>query len=76
MIQQITKGIKISVETSYNGTSFRNNQLYYIFSYTIVIENKSTENMTFASSIANKLGISRKQEGTKRNIYEMGDKIY
>ena len=43
MIQQITKGIKISVETSYNGASFRNNQLYYIFSYTIIIENKSTE---------------------------------
>ncbi|MFL3662112.1 MAG: Co2+/Mg2+ efflux protein ApaG [Polaribacter sp.] len=43
MIQQITKGIKISVATNYNGTSFRNNQLYYIFSYTIIIENKSTE---------------------------------
>jgi ApaG protein len=43
MIQQITKGVKISVETSYNGTSYRNNQLYYIFSYTIVIENNSAE---------------------------------
>jgi ApaG protein len=43
MIQQITKGIKISVETNYNGTSYRNNKLYYIFSYTITIENKSLE---------------------------------
>ncbi len=43
MIQQITKGIKISVETNYNGTSYRNNKLYYIFSYTISIENRSLE---------------------------------
>lgn len=43
MIQQITKGIKISVETKYNGTSYRNNRLYYIFSYTITIENTSLE---------------------------------
>ena len=43
MIQQITKGIKISVETNYNGTSYRNNKLYYIFSYTISIENRSSE---------------------------------
>jgi ApaG protein len=43
MIQQITKGIKISVETNYNGTSYRNNKLHYIFSYTISIENESLE---------------------------------
>jgi ApaG protein len=43
MIQQITKGIKISVETNYNGTSYRNNKLFYIFSYTITIENKGLE---------------------------------
>lgn len=43
MIQQITKGIKISVKTKYNGTSYRNNRLYYIFAYFISIENKSTE---------------------------------
>ena len=43
MIQQITKGIKISVETTYKGTSYRNNKLYYIFSYTISIENRSLE---------------------------------
>lgn len=43
MIEQITKGIKISVNTKYNGTSFRNNRLYYIFAYNITIENKSSE---------------------------------
>jgi ApaG protein len=43
MIQQITKGIKISVKTKYNGTSYRNNRLYYIFAYFITIENKSSE---------------------------------
>jgi ApaG protein len=43
MIEQITKGIKISVKTKYNGTSYRNNKLYYIFAYFITIENKSSE---------------------------------
>jgi ApaG protein len=43
MIQQINKCIKLSVETNFNGTSYRNNKLYYIFSYTISIENKSIE---------------------------------
>ena len=43
MVQEITKGIKISVETKYNGTSLRNNKLYYVFAYYITIENKSSE---------------------------------
>ena len=43
MIQQITKGIKVSVKTKYNGTSYRNNRLYYVFAYFITIENKSSE---------------------------------
>ena len=43
MIQQITKGIKISVKTKYNGTSYRNNRLYYVFAYFITIENTSTK---------------------------------
>jgi ApaG protein len=43
MIEQITKGIKISVKTKYNGTSYRNNKLYFIFAYFITIENKSSE---------------------------------
>ena len=43
MVYQITKGVKISVETKYNGTSYRNYKLYHIFAYTITIENKSSE---------------------------------
>jgi ApaG protein len=41
MIEQITKGIKISVKTKFNGTSYRNNRLYYVFAYFITIENNS-----------------------------------
>lgn len=41
MIQQITKGIKISVVTNYKGTSFKNKKRYHIFSYKITIENNS-----------------------------------
>ncbi|MDB2385401.1 Co2+/Mg2+ efflux protein ApaG [Polaribacter sp.] len=43
MVQQITKGIKISVKTKFNGTSYRNNRLYYVFAYFITIENTSTD---------------------------------
>lgn len=43
MVYQITKGIKISVKTKYNGTNYRNDRLYYTFSYVITIENKSSE---------------------------------
>ena len=43
MIQKITKGIKISVKTAYNGTVYRNYRLYYNFSYFITIENNSEQ---------------------------------
>ncbi len=43
MVEQITKGIKISVKTKYNGTSYRNNRLFYTFSYIITIKNTSTD---------------------------------
>lgn len=43
MIHQITKGIKISIETKYNGTNARNNTNYHLFAYIITIENKSSE---------------------------------
>lgn len=41
MVVQITKGIKISVRTKFNGTSYRNNKLYYVFAYFIKIQNNS-----------------------------------
>tara|TARA_R110002124_G_scaffold84298_1_gene219655 strand:+ start:161 stop:547 length:387 start_codon:yes stop_codon:yes gene_type:complete len=43
MVEQITKGIKIIVKTKYNGTSYRNNRLYYVFAYFITIENNSEQ---------------------------------
>jgi len=43
MVQQVTNGIKISVTSNFEGTSYRNYRLYYAFSYTICIENKSNE---------------------------------
>jgi len=43
MVERITKGIKISVKTKYNGTSYRNNRLYYVFAYFITIENNSEQ---------------------------------
>ncbi len=41
MFQQITKGIKISVKTTFNGKVYRGYQEYYTFSYYISIENNS-----------------------------------
>ena len=43
MVQQITKGIKISIRTTYDGTLYRNYRLYHNFSYYITIENKSQD---------------------------------
>lgn len=43
MVEQVTKGIKISVIPEFQGTNFRNNTLYYIFSYAITIQNNSKD---------------------------------
>jgi len=42
MVHKITKGIKISVKTNYNGADYRNNRLYHTFAYVITIENQSS----------------------------------
>jgi len=49
MVQQITKGIKISVKTSYDGTMHRNKNMYYTFSYYITIENNSLDTVQLTS---------------------------
>ena len=41
MIQQVTNGIKISVVSKFEGTSYRKYKLYYGFSYQVSIENQS-----------------------------------
>jgi len=43
MIQQVTKGIKISVETNFEGTFFKNYKMHYAFGYRIHIENQSKD---------------------------------
>lgn len=43
MVQQITKGIKISVKTKYEGALSRNLNTFHNFSYYITIENKSED---------------------------------
>lgn len=41
MIQQITCGIKISVETNFEGTFYKGYKLLFAFGYKITIENQS-----------------------------------
>ena len=41
MIQQITAGIKVSVQTKFEGSFLKENILHYAFKYYITIENQS-----------------------------------
>ncbi len=45
MVSQITRGIKISVKTFFEGTYFKNLKLQYAFSYFITIENHSKDSV-------------------------------
>ena len=45
MVQQVTKGIKISVETSFEGTFYKNYKIQYAFGYTVTIENQSKDSV-------------------------------
>jgi ApaG protein len=45
MVTQITKGIKISVKTSFEGTYFKNYKIHFAFSYEITIENHSKDSV-------------------------------
>lgn len=49
MIQQITKGIKISVDTNFEGKRYQNLRTYYTFSYSITIENQSSDTVQLLS---------------------------
>ena len=41
MIQQITRGIKITVDSDYNGSFLKDNVLHFAFAYRIEIENQT-----------------------------------
>ncbi|GER59843.1 Co2+/Mg2+ efflux protein ApaG [Patiriisocius marinus] len=43
MVQSITKGIKISIQTRYEGTYIKNGLRQFAFAYTITIENQSKD---------------------------------
>lgn len=43
MVHQTTKGIKISVETSFESKFYRDYKMRYAFSYFVTIENKSKD---------------------------------
>ena len=45
MVSQITRGIKISVMTSFEGTYFKNYKIHFAFSYEITIENHSKDSV-------------------------------
>ncbi|MAN27849.1 MULTISPECIES: Co2+/Mg2+ efflux protein ApaG [Mesonia] len=49
MIQQVTRGIKISVKTSFQGTFLKNYQMHFAFSYEITIENQSNDSVQLNS---------------------------
>jgi ApaG protein len=45
MVQQVTKGIKISVETNFEGTFYKNYKIQFAFGYKVTIENKSKDSV-------------------------------
>lgn len=49
MVQQITKGIKISVETTFEGSFYRNYKIQYAFGYKVTIENQSKDSVQLQS---------------------------
>ena len=49
MTQQITKGIKISVETHFEGMFYKNYKMHFAFGYQITIENQSNDSVQLKS---------------------------
>jgi len=49
MVEQITRGIKISVNTTFEGTFFKNYKIHFAFGYLITIENQSKDSVQLTS---------------------------
>ncbi len=45
MVQQVTRGIKISVETNFEGTFYKNYKVHFAFGYMVTIENQSKDSV-------------------------------
>lgn len=43
MVQQVTQGIKVSVETNFEGTFYKNYKVQYSFSYRVTIKNQGKD---------------------------------
>lgn len=43
MVQQVTSGIKISVETTLEGTFYKNYKVHFAFGYKVTIENQGKD---------------------------------
>ena len=69
MIEQITKGIKISIETEFEGTFYKDDCIHYAFSYEVIIENQSAE---VAQLIARKWNI---MEALNENEIVIGEGV-
>lgn len=49
MVEQITRGIKISVKTNFEGTFYKNYKMHFAFGYVVTIENQSSESVQLTS---------------------------
>jgi len=49
MVQQVTQGIKVMVQTRFEGSFPQGEQLHYAFAYTITIENQSKDTVQLTS---------------------------
>lgn len=49
MVQQITRGIKISIETNFEGTFHKNYRMHFAFGYRVTIENQSKDSVQLTS---------------------------
>ncbi len=49
MVQQVTQGIKISVETNFEGTFYKNYKVNFAFGYRVTIENQSKDSVQLNS---------------------------
>ena len=45
MVQQVTSGIKITVNTNFEGTFYKNYKINFAFGYVITIENQSKDSV-------------------------------
>ena len=80
MVQQVTRGIKISIETDFEGTLQKNYKLHFAFGYRITIENQSKESVQLTSrfwKIKDSLNITKTVEGEgvvgKKPVLKPGD---